>query len=253
MTCTTEAAPGAPATATVDLGLPVRRRTRDELRRLAERASGEFDGRDPLLVLEWASRTFGRRVAVTSSMTDAVLPHLVSRVRPGVDVLFVDPGYHFAETLGTRDAVEATLPVNVVTVRPELTRSAHEARYGELWRTDPDLCCAMRKVGPLERAMQDYDVWVTGVRREESATRRDARLVEWDERRGKIKVNPLVAWTQFDVDRYVDWFDLLVNPLTQMGYPSIGCETCTRPVAEGEDPRAGRWAGRSKTECGIHA
>jgi phosphoadenosine phosphosulfate reductase len=224
-----------------------------ELERLAVEGAAEFDGRDPLLVLDWAVQTFGRRLAVTSSMQDTVLPHLVSRVAPGVDVLFVDTGYHFPETLGTRDAVAATLPVHVISVRPEETRAAHEQRHGELWRTDPDACCRLRKVAPLERAMRDYDAWVTGVRREESAARRDTRIVEWDARRGKVKINPLVAWSQFDVDRYSDWYGLLTNPLVQLGYPSIGCAPCTRPVAPGEDPRSGRWSGSTKTECGIHA
>ncbi len=223
-----------------------------ELERLALEGAEEFEGRDPLLVLEWAARTFGLRLAVTSSMNDSVIPHLVSRVRPGVDVLFVDTGYHFPETLGTRDAVSVMIPVNVVTVRPELSRAQHEERHGELWRRDPDACCRMRKVEPLERAMRDYDVWVTGIRRDEAPSRHSARIVEWDARRQKVKINPIVAWTQFDVDRYVDWFNLLVNPLMQLGYPSIGCGPCTRAVAPGEDPRSGRWSGLQKTECGIH-
>jgi phosphoadenosine phosphosulfate reductase len=223
-----------------------------DLERLAVSAAAEFEGRDPLLVLDWATRTFGRRLAVTSSMNDTVLPHLVSRVRAGVDVLFVDTGYHFPETLGTRDAAAVMLPIHVINVRPELTKAAHEQRHGELWRTNPDACCAMRKVAPLDRAMRGYDAWVTGVRREESDSRRDTRIVEWDARRGKVKINPLVAWTQFDVDRYIDWYGLLVNPLTQLGYPSIGCAPCTRAVAPGEDPRSGRWAGSTKTECGLH-
>ncbi len=224
-----------------------------ELERLAMEGLEEYDGRDALLVLDWAVRTFGPRLAVTSSMTDSVLPHLVSRVREEVDVLFVDTGYHFAETIGTRDAVAAMLPVNVVTVSADQSRAEHEATRGELWRRDPDACCALRKVAPLRRAMRDYDAWVSGVRREESPSRRDAKIVEWDARRGKVKINPLVAWTQFDIDRYIDYFGLLVNPLTQMGYPSIGCAPCTRAVAPGEDPRSGRWAGLSKTECGINA
>ncbi len=185
-------------------------------------------------------------------MNDTVLPHLVSRVQPGVDVLFVDTGYHFPETLGTRDAVSVMIPVNVVTVRPDLPRAAHEQEHGEHRRRDPDACCRLRKVQPLERAMRDYDAWVTGIRRDESLNRRNARIVEWDSSRGKVKINPLVGWSQFDVDRYTEHFNLLVNPLMQLGYPSIGCAPCTRAVAPGEDPRSGRWSGSDKTECGIH-
>jgi phosphoadenosine phosphosulfate reductase len=223
-----------------------------DLERLALEGAEEFAGRDPLLALDWAARTFGSRLAVTSSMTDLVLPHLVSRVAPGVDVLFVDTGYHFAETIGTRDAAQVLLPVNLVTVRPNVSRAEHEARHGELWRRDPDACCTLRKVEPLQRAMRDYDAWVSGVRREESPSRRDAQLVEWDARRGKVKINPLVGWTQWDVDRYAEHFGLLANPLVDAGYPSIGCAPCTRAVRPGEDLRAGRWAGSAKTECGIN-
>ncbi len=223
-----------------------------ELECLAVEGAEELEGRDPLLVLEWAVETFGSRLAVTSSMNDTVLPHLVSRVQPGVDVLFVDTGYHFPETLGTRDAVSVMIPVNVVTVRPELSKAAHEQQHGELWRRDPDACCRLRKVQPLERAMRDYDAWVTGIRRDESPNRRNSRIVEWDARRGKVKINPLVGWSQFDVDRYSEHFNLLSNPLMQLDYPSIGCAPCTRAVAPGEDPRSGRWSGSDKTECGIH-
>ena len=222
------------------------------LEQLATEAAEEFEGRDPLLVLEWAARTFGPRLAVTSSMNDSVIPHLASRVAPGINVLFVDTGYHFAETIGMAQAMPVMIPVNVVTVRAPLTKAEHEAKHGELWRRDPDACCRMRKVEPLERAMRDYDAWVTGIRRAEAPSRRNARIVEWDDRRKKVKINPIVAWTDDDVQRYAEFFGLLDNPLKEVGYLSIGCAPCTRAVAPGEDPRSGRWAGRQKTECGIH-
>jgi phosphoadenosine phosphosulfate reductase len=186
-------------------------------------------------------------------MGDAVLAHLASRVAPGVDVLFLDTGYHFVETIGTRDAVAATLPVNLVTVRPEQSVAEQDATYGkDLFARDPDLCCALRKVGPLQDALAGYDAWATGLRREETRDRVIAPVIGWDETKRKVKVSPLARWTGEDVERYIVEHGVLVNPLVQDGYPSIGCWPCTRRVAPGEDPRSGRWAGTAKTECGIH-
>jgi phosphoadenosine phosphosulfate reductase len=174
-------------------------------------------------------------------------------VAPGVDVVFLDTGYHFAETIGTRDAVEATLPVNVRTVSPEQTVAQQDAAYGkDLFARDPDLCCALRKVAPLNRVLHDYDAWATGLRRQETRDRVIAPVIGWDERKQKVKVSPLARWTDRDVERYVAEHGVLVNPLQYDGYPSIGCWPCTRRVAPGEDPRSGRWAGSAKTECGIN-
>jgi phosphoadenosine phosphosulfate reductase len=190
---------------------------------------------------------------VASSMGDEVLVHLASVSAAGVDVLFLDTGYHFAETIGTRDAVAATYDVRVRTLLPLLTKDEQAATYGpDLFATDPDRCCAIRKVEPLERGLADYDAWVTGMRREDAPTRSDIDVVGWDTKREKVKLNPLAAWTQDDVDAYAAEHGVLLNPLRQIGYASIGCEPCTRPVAPGEDPRAGRWAGSAKTECGLH-
>lgn len=203
--------------------------------------------------LRWARDTFGGSLVVASSMGDEVLVHLASVVAPGVDLLFLDTGYHFAETIGTRDAVAATYDVTVRTVLPLITVEQQAAQHGpDLWARDPDACCAIRKVEPLERGLAPYDAWVTGMRREDAPTRSDIDVVGWDARRSKVKLNPLAAWTQDDVDRYAAEHGVLLNPLRQLGYPSIGCEPCTRPVAPGEDPRSGRWAGQGKTECGLH-
>jgi phosphoadenosine phosphosulfate reductase len=186
-------------------------------------------------------------------MGDAVLPHLASVAAPGVDVLFLDTGYHFAETIGARDAVAATLAVNVRTILPLRTVSEQDAEFGpKLHDRDPDRCCAMRKVEPLARALEPYVAWASGVRRDEAATRADTRVVDWDAKRGMVKINPLATWTQVDVDAYIEANSILVNPLAYDGYPSIGCAPCTRRVAPGEDPRSGRWAGSGKTECGIN-
>jgi phosphoadenosine phosphosulfate reductase len=186
-------------------------------------------------------------------MTDAVIIHVASQIKPGIDVVFLDTGYHFPETVGTRDAVAAVYPVNLINVTPSRTVAEQDAELGpRLYGRNPDLCCYLRKVEPLERALSNYDAWITGVRRDETVERREARVVEWDGRREMVKVNPIVSWSGKQVDDYIAENGILVNPLVYDGYPSIGCATCTRKVAPGENPRAGRWAGTGKTECGIH-
>jgi phosphoadenosine phosphosulfate reductase len=228
-------------------------RTPQELRELAQITGPELELATAEQILEWAVETFGERFCITSSMADAVLAHLASTVAPGIDVVFLDTGYHFAETIGTRDAVAATLPLTVVSVRPELSVAEQDEQYGpDLFARDPDLCCAMRKVGPLRDSLDGYDAWATGLRRDETRDRVIAPVVGWDEDKQRVKVSPLARWTATDVDRYVQENNVLVNPLQFDGYPSIGCWPCTRQVAPGDDPRSGRWAGTSKTECGIH-
>jgi phosphoadenosine phosphosulfate reductase len=242
---------------TVDLETPRLRtpaRSAAELRELASIAGPELELAPAELIIEWAVDTFGDRFCVTSSMADAVLADLAGRVAPGIDVVFLDTGYHFAETIGTRDAVEATLPVNVVTAKPAQTVAEQDQAYGrDLYKTDPDLCCALRKVAPLRDALEAYDAWATGLRRDETHNRVIAPVVGWDEGKGKVKVSPLARWSEADVARYIEENNVLVNPLQYDGYPSIGCWPCTRRVAPGEDKRSGRWAGSNKTECGIHA
>ena len=229
------------------------RRTAEELKALAERAGRELEDAPALDIMRWAVETFGDRFCVTSSMEDAVVAHLASKVRPGVDVVFLDTGYHFEETIGTRDAVEAVMNVNVLTLTPRQTVAEQDAEYGpRLHDRDPDLCCKLRKVQPLEEGLKDYQAWATGLRRDESPTRAGTPVVGWDEKRGKVKISPIARWTQDDVDAYVAEHGVLTNPLLMDGYASIGCAPCTRRVLEGEDARAGRWAGRGKTECGLH-
>jgi len=220
---------------------------------LAAAAARELEGAPAQDVVRWAVEEFGDDLCVTSSMQDAVLLDLVAQVRPGVAVVFLDTGYHFAETIGTRDAAELAYPVKLVSVTPRRTVAEQDAELGpRLYERDPDRCCALRKVEPLERGLAPYAAWVTGLRRAESATRAGIGVVEWDAKRSKVKVNPLAAWTDDDLTGYVESHGVLVNPLLQLGYPSIGCAPCTRAVAPGEDPRAGRWAGLAKTECGLH-
>jgi phosphoadenosine phosphosulfate reductase len=220
---------------------------------LAAEAAEALQGASADEVITWAAGTFGSRLCITSSMTDAVIVDLASRQIPGIDVLFLDTGYHFAETIGTRDAVSAVYPVNVINVTPPTTVAEQDAELGpKLYGRNPDLCCYLRKVVPLEQSLEPYDAWITGVRREETDARTDTKVVQWDPRRKMVKVNPIVEWTQQEVDDYIASRGVLVNPLVYDGYPSIGCATCTARVEGGADPRSGRWAGTAKTECGIH-
>jgi len=228
-------------------------RTTAELKAVADSAGRDLEDAPALEILRWAAGTFGTRWCVTSSMEDAVVAHLASRAMPGVDVVFLDTGYHFPETIGTRDAVEAVMDVDVITLTPRQTVAEQDAAYGpRLYESNPDLCCALRKVQPLEEGLKGYDAWVTGLRRDDSPTRANTPVVDWDEKRGKVKISPIARWTQADLDAYVAEHGVLTNPLLTDGYPSIGCAPCTRRVLEGEDARAGRWAGRAKTECGLH-
>ncbi|EGX56525.1 phosphoadenosine phosphosulfate reductase [Streptomyces zinciresistens K42] len=228
-------------------------RTTDGLRALAEQAGRDLEDASALEILRWAAAAFGPRLCVTSSMEDAVVAHLASRALPGVDVVFLDTGYHFEETIGTRDAVEAVMDVNVLTLTPLRTVAEQDAEHGpRLHDRDPDLCCALRKVEPLERGLRGYTAWATGLRRDESPTRAGTPVVGWDDKRRKVKISPIARWTQDDVDAYVAEHGVLTNPLLTDGYASVGCAPCTRRVLRGEDARAGRWAGRGKTECGLH-
>ncbi|MFE5670524.1 phosphoadenylyl-sulfate reductase [Agromyces sp. NPDC056523] len=254
-----------PATARQGFGTPLRgsstpTRSADELRALAEAGNAELGSltdqeASPAEVVAWVAANFATdAAAVACSMADAALPHLVAQYLPGVDVLFLDTGYHFAETYATRDEVARQLDVRIVDVLPEQTVDEQDAEFGaELFARDPGLCCARRKVEPLQRALgSGYEVWFTGVRRDEAPTRALTPLVTYDERNGLVKVNPVAAWTFDDLLDYAGAFQVPVNLLMSQGYPSIGCEPCTKPVAAGEDPRSGRWAGLAKTECGLH-
>ncbi|AXT84973.1 phosphoadenylyl-sulfate reductase [Aeromicrobium sp. A1-2] len=230
------------------------RRSADDLQRIAEAAEERFVGSDTTEVLAWVAEEFGHRTAVACSMADAVLPHVVATHLPWVDTLFLETGYHFAETIGTRDAVESTMRLTIVDVKPARSVGEQDAEFGRrLYERDPGLCCEMRKVQPLHDSLQGYEAWITGVRRDEGPTRTGSPFVTWDAKNRLVKINPLAAWTFDQLLAYADEHDVIVNPLVNDGYPSIGCSTCTRRVAPGEDPRAGRWAGLDKTECGLHS
>lgn len=229
-----------------------RLRSVTELRALAQEGATKLVDARAEDVVDWAVEQFAPRLAVACSMAEAVLPHMVSRVLPGVDVIFLDTGYHFEDTLRTRDAVRR-LPVTVVDVAPRRTVAEQDEEFGSRMHSwDPVQCCEMRKVAPLRQALTAYEAWATGVRREDSDLRKDTPVVGWDAKNAVVKVNPLAAWTQADLERYVRAHDVPMNPLLSQGYPSIGCAPCTRRVTAGEDARAGRWEGFDKTECGIH-
>jgi phosphoadenosine phosphosulfate reductase len=230
------------------------KRSADELKEITAAAAEKFADASADEVLAWVATEFGYRTAVACSMADAVLPHVVQKHLPWVDTLFLETGYHFAETVGTRDAVESTMQLTIVDVLPKRTVAEQDAEFGkDLFARDPALCCQMRKVEPLAEVLGDYEVWVTGVRREDSWLRAGTPLVEWDDKNEMVKVNPLAAWTFDELLGYAAENDVIINPLLNDGYPSIGCAPCTKKVAPGDDPRSGRWAGLDKTECGLHA
>jgi len=228
--------------------------TETDLRALAERGADDL-GPDATAeqVLAWAAETFGDGLIVASNMQDAVLVDLAAKARPGVEILFLETGYHFAETIGTRDAVEATYDVRIVNASAEQSVAQQDEAWGkDLFARDPNQCCALRKVAPLENTLARYDAWVTGVRRVEAPTRANTPLVTYDEKFGLVKVNPIAAWSDDDMEAYIAEHGILVNPLVDAGYPSIGCAPCTAKPLPGADPRSGRWAGTAKIECGLH-
>jgi phosphoadenosine phosphosulfate reductase len=226
----------------------------EELRTLAEQGAAEL-GPDasPADLIAWTDRNFGNGYIVASNMQDGVLVHLAAQTRPGVDVLFLDTGYHFAETIGTRDAVEAVYGVNVVNVRPEASVAEQDELLGkDLFARDAAECCRLRKVVPLKKSLSGYNAWITGIRRVEAPTRANAPLISFDEGFGLVKINPIAPWSDDEMQAYIEANGILVNPLVEEGYPSIGCAPCTRKPEPGSDPRSGRWAGIAKTECGLH-
>jgi len=202
----------------------------------------------PVEILRWAFETYGvENVTVTSSFEDAVLAHLAVTADPAADIVLLDTQYLFAETWWLAEQMQQRFGIRlrVVEPLPEIVRD-------NLWQTDVEGCCAVRKVEPLNRALEGKRAWITGLRRSDGPTRANTPVVSYDINRNLVKINPLATWTDDDVALYAEINDLPTNPLTERGYPSIGCWPCTRPVAEGEDKRGGRWAGNTKTECGLH-
>ena len=220
---------------------------------LVERYADELYDADAQTILEWAREHAPGRIAVTLSMENTVLAELAARHLPEADFLFLDTGYHFDETLEVAERVDQRYPQELVTAAPILPRTEQDSIYGlNLYRNNPTACCRMRKVEPLAVSLSPYAGWITGLRRADGPTRASAPALSLDAT-GRLKISPIITWSLEDTDAFIADNDLIVHPLTTQGYPSIGCATCTLPVAEGDDPRAGRWAGNAKTECGLHS
>jgi phosphoadenosine phosphosulfate reductase len=221
-----------------------------------EEASERLEGADPREILAWAFDAFAGRIAIATGfgLEGMAIVDMATRIVGKPDVFFVDTSFLFPETYQLRRRIEAKYGIEVRAVETPLTPAMQDDAYGaRLWKTDPDLCCWLRKVDPLRTALDGLGAWVTGVRRSQSATRALARAVEWDARWGLVKINPLIRWTGAEVRDYVKAYGVPYNPLHDSGYPSVGCTHCTRAVAPGEHERAGRWSGFGKTECGLHA
>ncbi|MGZ6995412.1 MAG: phosphoadenylyl-sulfate reductase [Acidimicrobiia bacterium] len=215
-----------------------------QLSELAE-VSRSFESKPASSVVQWAADRYGKGLVLAASFQDCVLIDVAVQTVPDLEVVFLDTQYHFAETLWYVEQVRARYNLNLTVMRPK-------SSLDDLWHSDPDQCCRVRKVEPLERALRGRAAWMTGLRRDEAASRAATPIVSYDVGRGLVKVNPLATWTDQDVEGYIRDRNLPVHPLTERGYSSIGCWPCTRPVGEGEDSRAGRWAGSDKTECGLH-
>ena len=215
-----------------------------DLRQLAA-VSASLERMPATAAIEWAAERFGDGLVLASSFQDCVLIDLAAQVAPDLEVVFLDTQYHFAETLWYVDTVRRRYDLRLRVVEPDIDPD-------DRWMDDPDACCAARKVVPMAKALAGREAWMTGLRRDEAPTRARTPIVGYDVGRGMVKVNPLATWTAVDVEHYAESRGLPEHPLREKGYASIGCWPCTRPVAEGEDARAGRWSGLDKLECGLH-
>jgi len=215
-----------------------------------------FETAYPQDALRWAAESFGDRLAVVTSFqpTGIVTLHMLSEIAPDTPVLTLDTGLLFPETYALMHELEDRLRLNLIRVRPAQTVAEQAAAHGpDLWEREPDQCCNLRKTVPLNRALEGYDAWITGLRRDQSSGRRATPIVSWDTKYDKVKLSPFAAWTEDMIWTYIHAHDLPYNTLHQQHYPSIGCYPCTQPVApDAPDQRAGRWVQHEKTECGIH-
>jgi phosphoadenosine phosphosulfate reductase len=225
---------------------------REGLARVSER----LEDSSPQDILRWAVSVYGEDLTLSVSFGNPegmVLLDMLSRITDKAQVFTLDTGFLFEETVRFREEAMKKYPLPLKVLTPGLTVEEQVARYGpELYSCAPDLCCEVRKIEPQRRFLRDYGAWVTGIRRDQTVQRASTPVVVFDEHFGVAKIAPLAAWSADEVDEYVRRYDVPLNPLLSMGYRSIGCEPCTRPVAPGEDARAGRWPGMDKTECGLH-
>lgn len=225
-----------------------------EKEELIKTKAEELETATPQEIIAWAVETFPNiTFACSFGAEDVVLVDMLQKISPSTDIFYLDTDYHFKETYETRDALVARYGMEFVRVSPAITPEEQAARHGaELWKSDPNACCNIRKVEPLTRILSQYEAWITGIRRDQAPTRANAKKIEYDTKFGLVKFNPIASWTSEDVWNYIRENNVIYNPLHDRNYPSIGCEQCTRQVMPGEDPRAGRWAGSEKTECGLH-
>ncbi len=215
----------------------------------------DLEGSSPEVVLRWGFENFTPSIVMATGFgpEGIVLMHLVSQIRPETIVFYLDTDLLFAHTYELRDELVRRLGIRFERVHSGISLPEQARRHGQaLWERDPDTCCLIRKVIPQRKFLANYRAWITGIRRDQTAFRANTRLVEWDYANNMVKLNPLAAWTSEQVWDHIRAHELPYNPLHDYGYPSIGCWTCTKAVAPGEDPRSGRWAGKAKTECGIH-
>lgn len=210
----------------------------------------------PQEIIRWGVEQLGvSRLVLACSFgyEDVVLVDMALKVDPELDIFYLDTGLHFQETYEVRDRLAEKYQKEFIRVSPELTLEEQAEKYGgELWKRNPDLCCKLRKVEPLKKVLKNYQGWITGIRREQAPTRAHTQVVEWDQGFGLLKLNPLAFWNTKQVWTYIHDHQIPYNSLHDRQYPSIGCQPCTRPVRPGEDPRAGRWSGTNKIECGLH-
>ncbi len=205
-------------------------------------------------ILRWTWQTFGDKVATSSSFQTQSVPllHLIAQVCPQMVVIFLDTGFHFSETLAFRDELQARYQLNIKVIYPAIDKNQLFRQYGEgLYRQDPDLCCYINKVEPMKRALHGLTAWISGVRRDQTSHRQGLRILE-PQADGVLRIHPMLNWTKKELWNYINRYQLPAHPLFAKGYPSIGCAPCSRPVFAGEDERAGRWADKDKTECGLH-
>jgi phosphoadenosine phosphosulfate reductase len=219
-------------------------------------AAEELRNAHPSDILAWAIQQFGPSdltLACSFGYEDVALVDMLVKLNPEVDIFYLDTSLLFRETYETRDRLAEKYQKDFIRVATDLSLEQQAREWGDqLWARDPNQCCYLRKVAPLEKQLTSYRAWITGIRREQSPTRAHAEVVEWDHKFQLVKINPLAFWTSEQVWAYIKENEVPYNPLHDRQYPSIGCEPCTRPVKPGEDPRAGRWAGFTKTECGLH-
>jgi phosphoadenosine phosphosulfate reductase len=218
----------------------------------------ELETKQPQEILAVAIERYAPKIVLACSFgaEDVVLVDMVHRINSSVPLFYLDTDFLFPETYATRDRIVERYglkPAQVIQMKSLLTPERQAQQFGEaLWTSDPDRCCELRKVEPLTRVLKGYDAWITGIRRDQSPTRADAKVIEWDARFQLVKVNPLARWSWSDVWTYINVYEVPYNELHDRNYPSIGCTHCTSPVMPGEDPRAGRWKNQAKTECGLH-